>query len=63
VAKPLPARSEVDKRYTWNSESVFADLAAFEQAVQTILGQLPDLVEFKGHLGDSPETLRLVRRQ
>lgn len=57
MAKPLPPRSEVDRRYTWNSESVFADLAAFEQAVQTILGQLPDLVEFKGHLGDSPETL------
>jgi oligoendopeptidase F len=57
VVKPLPARSEVDKRFTWNAESVFADTAAWEQAVQTILARLPDLTEFKGHLGDSPEML------
>ncbi|HKV88566.1 MAG TPA: oligoendopeptidase F [Candidatus Dormibacteraeota bacterium] len=53
----LPHRSEVDKRYTWNGEVVFADDAAFEQAVERVLASLPDLVEFKGHLGDSPETL------
>jgi len=57
VVKPLAARSEVDKRYTWDSESVFSDTAAWEQGVQTILSMLPDLSEFKGHLGDSPETL------
>jgi oligoendopeptidase F len=57
VAKPLPARSEVDTRFTWDSESVFSDTAAWEQGVQNILSMLPDLTEFKGHLGDSPETL------
>jgi oligoendopeptidase F len=57
VTKTLAARSEVDKRFTWDSESVFADEAGWEHAVEEILSRLPDLEEFKGHLGDSPATL------
>jgi len=47
----------VEKRFTWDSESVFADESGWEQAVETILSRLPDLQEFKGHLGDSPDAL------
>ena len=47
----------MDKRFTWNGESVFADEAAFEAALETILSRLPDLAEFKGHIGQSPDTL------
>ena len=47
----------VDGRYTWNAESVFADEADWERAVETVLAWLPDLAEFKGHLGDSPDSL------
>ncbi len=47
----------MDRRFTWNSESVFSDESAWEEAVDTILRGLPDLEEFKGHLGDSPDTL------
>ena len=57
MAKHLPSRNEVDRRFTWNSESVFPDPAAWDAAVATILNRLPDLGEFKGHLGDSPDTL------
>ena len=57
MAKPLPARAEVDERFTWNRESVFADQADWDKAVEEILSGLPDLAEFKGHLGDSPDTL------
>jgi len=57
VNRPLPSRAEVDRRFTWDAESVFADEGEREQAVSTILARLPDLEEFKGHLGDSPETL------
>jgi oligoendopeptidase F len=57
VNKTLPARTEVDKRFTWRSESVFPDEAGWEQAVETIVARLPDLAEFKGHLGDSPDAL------
>ena len=53
----LPARSEIDKRFTWDAESVFPDEAAWDQAAETVLSRLPDLAEFKGHLGDSPEAL------
>jgi oligoendopeptidase F len=47
----------VDRQFTWDAESVFADEAAWEQAVETIKARLPDLAEFKGHLGDSPDAL------
>lgn len=57
MARALPARSEVDTRFTWDRESVFPTEADWEQAVETILARLPDLGEFKGHLGDSPDAL------
>ena len=57
MARGLPTRAEVDKRFTWDAESVFSDEAAWESAVETVLARLPDLGEFKGHLGDSPDTL------
>src|SRR5579859_6915427 len=53
----IPTRSEVARAYTWNTESVFADDAAFEEAFRSIERRLPDLAEFKGHLGDSAATL------
>src|SRR4051812_2180619 len=57
MANSLPSRPEVDRRFTWNSDSVFPDGAAWDAAANTIVARLPDLAEFKGHLGDSPETL------
>jgi len=57
VTKSLAARSEVDKRFTWDSESVFPDDSGWERAVEEVLSRLPDLEEFKGHLGDAPDTL------
>ncbi|TMG43754.1 MAG: oligoendopeptidase F [Chloroflexi bacterium] len=57
MTKSLAARSEVDERFTWDADSVFPDHSGWELAVDTILSSLPDLEEFKGRLGDSPETL------
>ena len=57
MAATLPARSEVDKRFTWDRESVFPDEAGWDQAVDTIIARLPDLAEFRGHLGESPDAL------
>jgi oligoendopeptidase F len=57
VSKTLRSRADVDPRFTWNSESVFPDGARWEAAVGSILAKLPDLAEFKGHLGESPEML------
>jgi oligoendopeptidase F len=57
MAKHLPTRNEVDRRFTWNSESVFPNPAAWDAAADTIMARLPDLGEFRGHLADSPDTL------
>ena len=57
MTNSLPARADVETRYTWNAESVFPDPAAWEQRVQTVLSWLPDLGEFKGHLGEGPDML------
>ncbi len=57
MATTLPARSQVDERFTWDRESVFPDEAGWEHAVETIVTRLPDLAEFHGHLGDSPDAL------
>jgi oligoendopeptidase F len=57
VARTLPTRAEVDARFTWDAASVFADEAAWDSALETVLVRLPDLAEFRGHLGDSPDTL------
>jgi len=57
VARTLPTRAEVDARFTWDASSVFADEAAWDSTLETVLTRLPDLTEFKGHLGDSPDTL------
>src|SRR5260370_3056729 len=57
VAGTLPLRADVEKRFTWHSESVFPDEGGWEQAVETITARLPDLAEFRGHLGDSPDNL------
>ncbi len=57
MANSLPARSEVDKRFTWNAERVFPEESGWDQAVDGIVASLPDLAEFKGHLGDGPDTL------
>jgi oligoendopeptidase F len=47
----------VDGRFTWNSESVFPDGAGWEAGVSSVLAKLPDLAEFEGHLGESPDML------
>ena len=57
MSKSLPNRAEVDARFTWNSESVFPDGAGWEAAVSSVLARLPDLAEFEGHLGESPDML------
>lgn len=49
---PLP-RSKVNQQQTWNSESVFASAADFDQELNSILESLPDLKKYQGHLGDS----------
>lgn len=55
--RTLPARSEIDPRHTWDAASVFATDADWEAEYQRVAASLPDLAEFRGHLGDGPDAL------
>ena len=52
---PLP-RSKVNKKQTWNAESVFDSQKEFDTEVQNVLDTLPEIKKYQGHLGDSPDT-------
>ncbi len=52
-----PPRSKVEKKYTWNAESVFKSKKAWDEEVKSILADLEAVKRFNGHLGDSPAIL------
>lgn len=43
MARSLPPRGAVQKKYTWNAESVFASPAAWKAELSAVLGELPGL--------------------
>ena len=53
----IPSRSAIDKKYTWNAESVFATPAAWDAEVKNILESLPGVKQFQGRLKEGPGTL------
>lgn len=52
---PLP-RSKVRKEQTWNAESVFPSLEAFDAEIKNILQVLPHIKQYQGRLGESVDT-------
>jgi oligoendopeptidase F len=57
MAVSYPTRSKVEKRQTWNAESVFKNHKAWEEEVKSILAGIEPLKKFKGRLGESPAVL------
>ncbi len=57
TTETVPARSAIDKKYTWNAESMFATPAAWEAEVQNILESIPAVKQFQGRLKEGPATL------
>jgi oligoendopeptidase F len=57
MATSIPPRSKVDKKYTWNAESVFKSKKEWDAEVKNILADLPGIKKYEGRLGESPETL------
>ena len=53
---PLP-RNKVDKKYTWNAESIFRSPNAWKKELNSILADLNSVKKYKGKLGKSPTTL------
>jgi len=53
----LPARSEIDDRYTWSLESVYKSDEAWETDFARVQEWIPELDSFKGRLSESADTL------
>ncbi|MEK4648452.1 oligoendopeptidase F [Exiguobacterium sp. FSL W8-0210] len=50
-------RQDVDVTETWNLESIYTTNEAWEEEFESVKAMLPLLVEYKGRLGQSAETL------
>ena len=50
-------RSKVNKKFTWNAESVFPSDEAWEKEIQRILEDIPTVKQYQGRLAESPAIL------
>lgn len=57
----LPTRSEIDRQYTWNAESLFATAQAWEEEFASVAAGLPGLRAFEGRLAEGPAQLLAAR--
>lgn len=57
MPKSIPSRSKVNKKYTWNKESVFKTPKDWEDALQALLKDIPSLKKYQGKLGESVTNL------
>ncbi|GMV34473.1 MAG: oligoendopeptidase F [Chloroflexi bacterium] len=53
----IPARKQVNKKYTWNAESVFKSPKEWEAALKALIADIPNVKKHEGKLGVSPESL------
>ncbi|HRQ23935.1 MAG TPA: oligoendopeptidase F [Anaerolineales bacterium] len=57
MPQTIPPRSKVNKKYTWNAESVFKSPKQWETALKAVLADVPKVKKFEGKLGQSPASL------
>lgn len=55
--KNIPKRSEVDKRFTWAIEDLYASDELWQEEYNRIKDMLPRISEYQGKLSESAETL------
>lgn len=53
----IPPRNKVNKKYTWNAESVFKSQKEWEAALQAVLKDVPNVRKHEGKLGEGPAEL------
>jgi oligoendopeptidase F len=53
----VPPRNAISKEYTWNAESVFPNVEAWEAELKAIQASLPEFARFQGHLKEGPAAL------
>lgn len=57
MAVALPKREELEKKYTWNLDTIFPTLDAWQAEAKRMQEELPRLETFKGRLADSAAKL------
>jgi len=57
MANTVPPRSKINKKFTWNAESVFKSPKEWDAEVKSILADLPAVKKYEGRLSESPEVL------
>ncbi len=57
MATTIPPRSKVNKKLTWNAESLFPSAKAWDAEVKKIIADIPNVKKYEGHLGDGASTL------
>ena len=53
----VPLRSKLDKKFTWNAESVFPSDEAWENEIKQTLEDIPRVKQFQGRLAGGPSVL------
>jgi len=56
-AKALPTREEIDEKEKWDLEAIYPSKEDWEKDFQRVKALIPEVVRFKGKLGESAETL------
>ena len=52
----IPARKQVNKKYTWNAESVFKTVKEWEAALKAVIADIPNVIHFLGKEQPIPMT-------
>src|SRR5512141_3097475 len=53
----VPLRSKLNKKFTWNAESVFSSDEAWEKEAQQIIVDISTVKQFQGRLAENPSVL------
>ncbi|MBI5352238.1 MAG: oligoendopeptidase F [Chloroflexi bacterium] len=57
MSNTIPPRSKVNKKLTWNAESVFPSVKAWDAEVSKIIADIPAVKKYQGRLSESPAVL------
>ncbi len=57
MATSVPPRSKVNKKFTWNAESVFKSPAAWEKELKQIQDDIARIKPYQGRLAEGPSVL------
>jgi oligoendopeptidase F len=53
----LRERSAIPQEHKWDTDAIFADLAAWEEAIADVRRRIPRAEQYRGRLGESPTVL------